>query len=140
MTRIHNLFPSSQEKEKVQSQSVGADQQSLDQTLCTMRHLAIIMDGNGRWATQRHLPRLAGHKAGVNALRRVLEFAVDEHIEMLVAAEVDVEPEESRYLVRGRIRDRCCAAEDNRRSAGIDCATLSRCLGVRAVQGHRCIR
>jgi undecaprenyl diphosphate synthase len=48
-----------------------------------MRHLAIIMDGNGRWATRRHLPRLAGHKAGVNALRRVLELAVDKHIEML---------------------------------------------------------
>src|SRR2546429_6324732 len=48
-----------------------------------MRHLAIIMDGNGRWANKRHLPRLAGHKAGVNALRRVLEYAVDEHIEML---------------------------------------------------------
>jgi undecaprenyl diphosphate synthase len=48
-----------------------------------MRHLAIIMDGNGRWATKRHLPRLAGHKAGVTALRRVLECAVDEHIEML---------------------------------------------------------
>jgi undecaprenyl diphosphate synthase len=41
------------------------------------------MDGNGRWATKRHLPRLAGHKAGVNALRRVVECARDEHIEML---------------------------------------------------------
>src|SRR3989442_6942563 len=67
----------------MQSQSVAANQQPLKQAPCTMRHLAIIMDGNGRWATKRHLPRLAGHKAGVNALRRVLEFAVDEHIEML---------------------------------------------------------
>src|SRR5437879_12899220 len=41
------------------------------------------MDGNGRWATKRHLPRLAGHKAGVNALRRVVECATDENIEML---------------------------------------------------------
>jgi undecaprenyl diphosphate synthase len=41
------------------------------------------MDGNGRWATKRHLPRLAGHKAGVNALRRVVECASDEQIEML---------------------------------------------------------
>lgn len=48
-----------------------------------LRHLAIIMDGNGRWAMQRHLPRLAGHKAGVNALRRIVENAVDENIEML---------------------------------------------------------
>lgn len=32
-------------------------------------HLAIVMDGNGRWATQRHLPRIAGHRSGVEALR-----------------------------------------------------------------------
>lgn len=83
MARIQNLFPSSKEKEKVQSQPVAADQQSRDQTPYVMRHLAIIMDGNGRWATKRHLPRLAGHKAGVNALRRVLELAVDERIEMI---------------------------------------------------------
>ncbi|MBN8807417.1 MAG: isoprenyl transferase [Sphingomonas sp.] len=35
------------------------------------RHVAIIMDGNGRWAKKRHLPRLAGHKQGVEAVRRV---------------------------------------------------------------------
>ena len=35
------------------------------------RHVAIIMDGNGRWAKRRHLPRLAGHRAGVEAVRRV---------------------------------------------------------------------
>src|SRR5215472_14428767 len=58
---------------------------------------------------------------------------------MLVAAEVDIEPEEPRYLIRRRIRDRYFAAEDNRRSS-VDCAALSRCLGFRAVQGHRCVR
>jgi undecaprenyl diphosphate synthase len=47
------------------------------------RHIAIIMDGNGRWATNRHLPRLMGHKAGVEALRRVVELCHDEHIPML---------------------------------------------------------
>src|SRR3989442_9061842 len=67
----------------MQSQSVAANQQPLIQAPCTMRHLAIIMDGNGRWATKRHLPRLAGHKAGVSALRRVVECASDENIEML---------------------------------------------------------
>ena len=40
-------------------------------------HVAIIMDGNGRWATRRHLPVGAGHRAGVKALRRVLEHALD---------------------------------------------------------------
>jgi undecaprenyl diphosphate synthase len=39
--------------------------------------VAIIMDGNGRWAARRHLPVAAGHRAGVKALRRVLEHALD---------------------------------------------------------------
>jgi undecaprenyl diphosphate synthase len=38
-------------------------------------HVAIIMDGNGRWATRRGLPRVAGHGAGVEAIRRVVESA-----------------------------------------------------------------
>ena len=40
-------------------------------------HVAIIMDGNGRWATRRGLPRVAGHRAGVAAARRVVEHAPD---------------------------------------------------------------
>ena len=40
-------------------------------------HVAIIMDGNGRWARQRGLPRTLGHRAGVAALRRTVEGAVD---------------------------------------------------------------
>ncbi|MBR7707981.1 isoprenyl transferase [Microvirga sp. SRT01] len=47
------------------------------------RHVAIIMDGNGRWAKQRHLPRLAGHRAGVEAVRRVTRAARDMGIEAL---------------------------------------------------------
>ena len=38
-------------------------------------HVAIIMDGNGRWAQRQSLPRLAGHRAGVESLRRVVEVA-----------------------------------------------------------------
>jgi undecaprenyl diphosphate synthase len=41
------------------------------------RHVAIIMDGNGRWALQRGLPRLAGHKAGTENLRRVIRSTVE---------------------------------------------------------------
>ena len=37
------------------------------------RHVAIIMDGNGRWAQRRHLPRIAGHRAGVSSARQVIE-------------------------------------------------------------------
>jgi undecaprenyl diphosphate synthase len=39
-------------------------------------HVAIIMDGNGRWATARGLPRVAGHRAGVQAVRRTIEAAI----------------------------------------------------------------
>ena len=47
------------------------------------RHVAIIMDGNGRWASLRGLPRSAGHKAGVDALRRAVKAAADLGIEYL---------------------------------------------------------
>lgn len=40
-------------------------------------HVAIIMDGNGRWAVRRGLPRVAGHRAGIGAVRRIVERAVD---------------------------------------------------------------
>lgn len=40
-------------------------------------HVAVIMDGNGRWATRRRLPRHAGHRAGVEAVRRIAEAAPD---------------------------------------------------------------
>ncbi len=39
------------------------------------RHIAVIMDGNGRWAKQRKLPRVAGHRAGIDAVRAVVETA-----------------------------------------------------------------
>ena len=39
-------------------------------------HVAIIMDGNGRWARARGLPRVAGHRAGAQAVRRAIEAAV----------------------------------------------------------------
>jgi undecaprenyl diphosphate synthase len=47
--------------------------QAIPETSAIPRHVAIIMDGNGRWATSRHLPRTAGHVKGVQAVRRVVE-------------------------------------------------------------------
>ena len=47
------------------------------------RHVAIIMDGNGRWAAKRGLPRVAGHKAGAEAVRRAMQAAVDHGVEVL---------------------------------------------------------
>jgi len=46
-------------------------------------HVAIIMDGNGRWATQRGLPRLAGHQAGTNSVRRVVDRFNDYKVKYL---------------------------------------------------------
>ncbi len=43
---------------------------------CVPRHVAIIMDGNGRWAAARGLPRVAGHRAGAQAVRRSIEAAI----------------------------------------------------------------
>lgn len=47
------------------------------------RHVAIIMDGNGRWARKRGLPRVAGHKAGAEAVRHVMLAAADHGVEVL---------------------------------------------------------
>ena len=47
------------------------------------KHVAIVMDGNGRWATRRGLPRSAGHRAGVNALRDIIRFSSDIGVESL---------------------------------------------------------
>ena len=47
------------------------------------RHVAIIMDGNGRWAARQGLPRVAGHRAGIAAVRRIVERASDAGIRCL---------------------------------------------------------
>ncbi len=48
---------------------------SIDTTNPTPKHVAIIMDGNGRWAAMRNLPRSAGHKEGAQSVRRIIESA-----------------------------------------------------------------
>jgi undecaprenyl diphosphate synthase len=47
------------------------------------RHVAIIMDGNGRWAKERGLPRLEGHRAGAESIREVMEACIEQGIEYL---------------------------------------------------------
>ena len=49
----------------------------------TPRHVAVIMDGNGRWAKRRGMPRVAGHRQGVSSVRNVLEAAGDAGVEVL---------------------------------------------------------
>ncbi|HWY42843.1 MAG TPA: isoprenyl transferase [Candidatus Sulfotelmatobacter sp.] len=55
------------------------------------RHLAVIMDGNGRWAQRRHLPRIAGHKAGTEAARTTIETCARLKIEALTLYAFSVE-------------------------------------------------
>src|SRR3990167_2062491 len=47
------------------------------------RHIAIIMDGNGRWAKKRFLPRVAGHRAGVAAVHKIVKYCATKQIEVL---------------------------------------------------------
>ena len=49
------------------------------------QHVAVIMDGNGRWAKQRGLPRIEGHRRGANALKEMLRYCKDLGIETLTA-------------------------------------------------------
>jgi len=55
------------------------------------RHVAVIMDGNGRWAAQRHLPRVEGHRAGIDSVRDVVESSARLGIEVLTLYAFSVE-------------------------------------------------
>jgi undecaprenyl diphosphate synthase len=56
---------------------------SLPRRTSIPRHVAVIMDGNGRWATQRHLPRVAGHTRGVESVRTIIESCGRRAVEYL---------------------------------------------------------
>ena len=69
------------------------------------RHVAIIMDGNGRWATKRFLPRVAGHGKGVDAVRTIVEACIERGIQYLTLFAFSSEnwrrpPEEVSLLMR----------------------------------------
>ncbi len=55
----------------------------MGKSLAVPHHIAIVMDGNGRWATRRLLPRVAGHKQGVESLRRCVKACVDRGVAVL---------------------------------------------------------
>ncbi len=63
----------------------GRDKKSLDLAALgkVPRHIAIIMDGNGRWARRRGLPRVAGHRAGAENLRRIINACVEFGVQIL---------------------------------------------------------
>jgi len=61
----------------------GTSKESEAEDMRLPRHIAVIMDGNGRWAQRRGLPRYAGHPVGVEAVRRIVEACVEREIEVL---------------------------------------------------------
>lgn len=56
-----------------------------------LKHVAIVMDGNGRWARRRLLPRAAGHHAGAQAVRKAVEFCVNHKLQALTLFALSVE-------------------------------------------------
>jgi undecaprenyl diphosphate synthase len=65
------------------SSSFGSSTEAIPDIGPVPRHLAIIMDGNGRWAKKRFMPRVAGHKRGVEILRKVIRACIERGIEYL---------------------------------------------------------
>jgi undecaprenyl diphosphate synthase len=73
--------------------------------LCVPQHVGIIMDGNGRWAAQRRLPRVAGHRAGVQNIRPIAEACVEFGVKVLTIYAFSTEnwgrpPDEVQGLLR----------------------------------------
>ena len=69
------------------------------------RHVAIIMDGNGRWATKRFMPRVAGHSEGLEAVRKIVEECVRQNVQYLTLFAFSSEnwrrpPEEVGFLTK----------------------------------------
>ena len=73
------------------------------------RHIAIIMDGNGRWAKRRHLPRIAGHRAGIRAVRQAVEASARVGVPYLTLYAFSVEnwkrPHTEIKLLMGLLRE-----------------------------------
>lgn len=61
-----------------------------------LHHISIIMDGNGRWAKQRFMPRIAGHRAGAKSVHRAIDYCVKNHITVLSLFALSVENFQSR--------------------------------------------
>src|SRR6267142_3772813 len=76
MTTLHDKVPAGLDRKEAEAYK-QLDPKRLPQ------HIAIIMDGNGRWAKRRHMPRVAGHRAGVAAVRSTVETAARIHISAL---------------------------------------------------------
>lgn len=94
------------------------------------RHVGIIMDGNGRWATRRGMPRSMGHRAGVEALRRVIEAAPELGIEVLTVFAFSTEnwkrPKPEVDFIMNLLVEYCRREVDNLNRNGVRLGALGR--------------
>lgn len=94
------------------------------------RHVGIIMDGNGRWATRRGMPRSMGHRAGVEALRRVIEAAPDLGVEVLTVFAFSTEnwkrPKPEVDFIMNLLVEYCRREIDRLNEAGVRLNALGR--------------
>ena len=94
------------------------------------RHVAIIMDGNGRWATRRGLPRVAGHRAGVEALRRTVRAARELGLGVLTVYAFSTEnwqrPQEEVDTLMRLVVEYCRAEAEDLRRNGVRVKVIGR--------------
>jgi undecaprenyl diphosphate synthase len=124
--------------------SNNKSEQVADQSALQLRiphHLAIIMDGNGRWAKSRGLPRLAGHRAGTENLRRILRACVELGIKILTIYAFSTENwERPRTEVRGlmSIAERVIDRElDELNANGVQIRHVGRLEGISERLQHK---
>lgn len=102
------------------------------------RHVAIIMDGNGRWATERGLPRVAGHRAGVEAIRRVVRACPELGIEFLTLYAFSTEnwkrPRSEVEALMGLLVEYCRTEVDELHQHGVRIQVLGRVHELPALQ------
>jgi undecaprenyl diphosphate synthase len=105
------------------ARAMAAKPKPAPEALAKPRHVAIIMDGNGRWAKKRFLPRIAGHKQGVEAVRRVSRAARKLGIEVLTLYAFSSEnwrrPEEEVRDLMGLLRHFLASELDELVSEGV---------------------
>jgi undecaprenyl diphosphate synthase len=103
-------------------------------TLPRPYHIAIIMDGNGRWARQRGLPRLAGHRAGTENIRRIVEACVEEGIAILTIYAFSTEnwtrPDEEVRGLLGILSEVIERETDNLHRNGVQVRHIGRLAGL----------
>lgn len=102
------------------------------------RHVAVIMDGNGRWAVRRGLPRTAGHRAGVETLKEIVQACPDLGIEILTAYAFSTEnwkrdKSEVDFLM-GLLVEYCRSEVDNLNKNGVRIQAIGRIDELPALQ------